>query len=143
MFRRPPRLGFISTTGARRPVESQLVLRVDPDVGVRQIMDALRADRGGAQQITLDMEFAQEGGEGPTPYEVLLQAAMQGNSVPFTRQDGIEETWRIMAPLIEAPPPVQQYAPGSWGPKEGDRVLAGIDRWHGPWVARRAPRVAR
>ena len=38
------------------------------------------------------MEFAQEGGEGPTPYEVLLKAAMDGDSTPFTRQDSIEET---------------------------------------------------
>ena len=42
------------------------------------------------------MEFEQEGGEGPTPYEVLLHAAMEGDSAPFTRQDSVEETWRIM-----------------------------------------------
>ena len=34
------------------------------------------------------MEFADEGGEGPTPYEVLLHAAMLGDSKRFTRQDG-------------------------------------------------------
>ncbi len=37
----------------------------------------------------------------------------------FTRQDGVEETWRIMQPLLDAPPPVQPYAPGSWGPECG------------------------
>ena len=51
------------------------------------------------------MEFAEEGGEGPTPYEVLLQAAMDGDSALFTRQDSVEETWRIMMPLLEHPPP--------------------------------------
>ena len=51
------------------------------------------------------MEFAEEGGEGATPYEVLLHAAMIGNSVRFTRQDGVEETWRIMQPLLDSPPP--------------------------------------
>jgi hypothetical protein len=35
-----------------------------------------------------------EGGEGPTPYEVL-HAAMMGQSVRFTRQDTVEEAWRI------------------------------------------------
>ena len=39
------------------------------------------------EQITLDMEFAEEGGEGATPYEVLLHAAMIGDSRRFTRQD--------------------------------------------------------
>jgi glucose-6-phosphate 1-dehydrogenase len=133
VFRRPPRLGFISPQG-RLPVESQLVIKLDPMTGIRLIVDAHRADRGGPQEITLDMEFAEEGGEGPTPYEVLLNAAMEGNSAPFTRQDSVEETWRIMHPLIEAPPSVHPYAPGSWGPKEAEQLLAGIGRWHGPWV---------
>ena len=80
------------------------------------------------------MEFDEEGGEGPTPYEVLLQAAMVGDSTRFTRQDGVEETWRIMQPLVDAPPPVHAYAPGSWGPEEADKLVAGHGRWHGPWV---------
>jgi glucose-6-phosphate 1-dehydrogenase len=133
VFRRPPRLGFISTLG-RPPAPSQLVVKLDPMTGIRLIVDAHRADRGGPTEIMLDMEFAEEGGEGPTPYEVLLQAAMEGNSALFTRQDSVEEQWRIMAPLIDHPPPVHPYAPGTWGPKEADQLLSGVDRWHGPWV---------
>ena len=67
----------------------------------------------------MDMEFADEGGEGATPYEVLLDAAMRGDSMRFTRQDGVEEQWRIMQPLLDAPPPVQPYAKGTWGPDGG------------------------
>jgi glucose-6-phosphate 1-dehydrogenase len=133
VFRRPPNLGFI-TPQHRLPVESQLVIKLDPTTGIRLVIDAHRADRGGPQEVTLDMEFSEEGGEGPTPYEVLLHAAMQGNSAPFTRQDSVEETWRIMAPLLDNPPPVHRYAPGTWGPKECDTLLSGIGRWHGPWV---------
>ena len=81
------------------------------------------------------MEFEEEGGEGPTPYEVLLHAAMVGNQTRFTRQDGVEETWRIMQPLLDAPPPVHAYAPGSWGPKEANDLVAGHGRWHEPWIA--------
>jgi glucose-6-phosphate 1-dehydrogenase len=134
VFRRPPRLGFMSAAG-RAPDGAQLVVKLDPMTGIRLELDAHRADKGGPHGITLDMEFAEEGGEGPTPYEVLLQAAMDGDSTPFTRQDSVEETWRVMMPLIEAPPPVHPYAPGSWGPKEGESLLAGIGRWHGPWIA--------
>jgi glucose-6-phosphate 1-dehydrogenase len=115
-------------------VESQLVIKLDPTTGVRLIVDAHRADLGGPQEITLDMEFAHEGGEGPTPYEVLLQAAMEGNRTLFTRQDSIEETWRILGPLIEKPAPVHGYAPGSWGPQEADHLVSGFGRWHGPWI---------
>jgi glucose-6-phosphate 1-dehydrogenase len=136
IFNRPPNLSFFATiTRARPPVASQLVVRLDPTTGLRWVIDAHRADRGGPQEITLDMEFAQEGGEGPTPYEVLLHAALEGNSAPFTRQDSVEETWRIMAPLIEHPPRPYHYAPDTWGPKEADKLLAGIDHWHGPWVS--------
>jgi glucose-6-phosphate 1-dehydrogenase len=135
VFRKPPRLGFISPMGQRDPIQSQLTVRLDPTTGVRLEVDAHRADKQGPQLIQLDMEFEQEGGEGPTPYEVLLQAAMDGDSTPFTRQDSIEETWRIMAPLLNQPPPVHPYAPGSWGPPEADRLLAGIGRWQEPWVS--------
>ena len=64
------------------------------------------------------MEFAQEGGEGATPYEVLLHAAMNGDSARFKRQDSVEETWRIMQPLLDAPPevaPVRERLLGTRG----------------------------
>ena len=66
------------------------------------------------------MEFAEEGGEGPTPYEVLLHAAMQRDSTRFTRQDNIEETWRIMQPLLDKPPKVHPLQARVLGP-EGRR----------------------
>jgi glucose-6-phosphate 1-dehydrogenase len=134
VFRRPPSLRFMSTS-PRPPADGQLVVKLDPTTGVRLEIDAHRADQAGPQAVTLDMEFAEQGGEAPTPYEVLLGAAMDGDSTPFTRQDGIEEAWRVMAPLLEAPPPVHPYAPGSWGPAEANDLVAGVGRWHDPWVA--------
>ena len=134
VFKRPPRLGFHTGVGAESE-PSQLVVKLDPSTGVRILVSAQRGDRARPEQISLDMEFAAEGGEAPTPYEVLLHAAMLGDSKRFTRQDSIEEAWRIMQPLLEVPPPVIPYAKGSWGPAEADRLLAGHGRWHSPWVA--------
>ena len=71
------------------------------------------------------MEFADEGGEGATPYEVLLLAAMIGDSTRFSRQDSVEETWRVMRPLLDTPPPVDIYEPGSLGPAAADALVAG------------------
>jgi glucose-6-phosphate 1-dehydrogenase len=133
VFKRPPKLGFFPPD--RRPEPDQLVLRLDPTTGVRLLLDARRADAPGPESITLDMEFAQEGGEGATPYEVLLHAAMVGQSTRFTRQDGVEETWRIMQPLLDQPPAVHSYAPGSWGPAAADDIVAGYGRWNTPWEA--------
>jgi glucose-6-phosphate 1-dehydrogenase len=143
VFKHPPRLGFMEH-GHRRPESDQLVIKLDPATGTRLILDAHRADRGGPQKITLDMEFAEEGGEAPTPYEVLLLDAMRGDSMRFTRQDSVEECWRIFEQLLpraesadraggDPPPPVHPYAPGSWGPGEAEHLVAGYGGWHGPW----------
>jgi glucose-6-phosphate 1-dehydrogenase len=131
VFKEPPRLGF-RLAQSDRPDPNQLVIKLDPSTGVRLLVDAQRAEARPPEQINLDMEFAEQGGEGPTPYEVLLHAAMIGNSTRFARQDGIEETWRVMQPLLDSPPPVHSYRPGSWGPTAGDNLAAGYAAWRAP-----------
>jgi glucose-6-phosphate 1-dehydrogenase len=131
IFQGLPRLGFGLS---RRPEPDQVVVKLDPATGIRLLLEAQRNESVDPEPISLDMEFAQEGGEGPTPYEVLLHAALVGDSKRFTRQDGIEECWRVMQPLLDNPPPVLPYAPGSWGPDAADKLIAGHGRWHGPWI---------
>ncbi len=133
IFKHPPRLGFAVLE--RRPEPNQLVIKLDPSTGVRMVLDARRAEDRRAAPILFDVEFAQMGGEGATPYEVLLEAAIAGYSVRFTRQDEVEETWRIMQPLLDAPPPVHAYAPGTWGPEAADALAADVGGWRAPWVA--------
>ncbi|HXM58714.1 MAG TPA: glucose-6-phosphate dehydrogenase [Candidatus Dormibacteraeota bacterium] len=134
IFRRPPRLGFVGHRG-RLSQPDQLVLKLDPTTGVRLRLDAHRADAPEPASIHLDMEFAEQGGEAPTPYEVLLLAAMRGDSSSFARQDSVEESWRVLQPLLERPPPVHPYAPGTWGPEAGAALAVGHGGWHGPWLA--------
>jgi glucose-6-phosphate 1-dehydrogenase len=133
VFKDPPRLGF-GLWGDRLAEPDQLVVRLDPYTGLRFVVDARRAGSMNPESITLDMEFAEEGGEGPTPYEVLLHAAMVGQATRFTRQDGVEETWRIMQPLLDKPPEVHPYNPGSWGPAAADGLVAECGGWQGPWT---------
>jgi glucose-6-phosphate 1-dehydrogenase len=133
VFKNPPRLGF-GLWGDRKPEPDQLVVKLDPSTGVRVSLVAGGAGAAQPESITLDMEFAEEGGEGPTPYEVLLHAAMVGQNVRFTRQDAVEECWRVMKPLLDAPPPVHTYQPGSWGPDAADELAAPYGGWRGPWV---------
>ena len=132
VFKQPPRLGFHLRDPTSDP--NQIVVRLDPATGVQVTLDAHRADTPRPAPITLDMTFAAEGGEGPTPYEVLLHAAMVGQTVRFTRQDGVEEAWRIMQPLLDSPPPVVPYVKGSWGPDAANALVAGHGRWHEPWT---------
>ena len=133
VFRHPPRLPFIPSA-RRRPEPSQVVFRIDPVTGIRIVLDAQRADTPGASEIDLDMEFAKEGGEGATPYEVLLHAALIGDASHFTRQDSVEQCWRVIQPLLDAPPKAIPYAQGSWGPSEAEKLVSGFGGWRGPWL---------
>ena len=133
VFNEPPRMGF-GLWGDRIAQSDQVVLRMDPSTGLRIILDARRAASMRPESITLDMTFSEEGGEGATPYEVLLHAAMVGQSIRFTRQEGVEETWRIMQPLLDAPPEVQSYSPGSWGPAAAKSLVADYGGWQEPWT---------
>jgi glucose-6-phosphate 1-dehydrogenase len=137
VFKHPPRLGFV-TARRRRPAPSQLVVRLDPSTGIRVILDALRGEERDAAEIHLDAQFAEEGIEGPTPYEVLLHAALVGDSTHFTRQDLVEESWRILQPLLDSPPDLHGYEQGSWGPDEAQKLASGYGGWRGPWPAQTA-----
>jgi glucose-6-phosphate 1-dehydrogenase len=133
VFHKPPRLGFHERF--RRPEPCQLAVKLDPSTGIRLLVEAQRAGVPQPEQINLDMEFADEGGEGAEPYEVLLHAAMNGDSARFTRQDSVEEAWRVLQPLLDDPSPVHPYEKGSWGPDAAEHLVAGHGCWHGPWIA--------
>ena len=135
VFKAPPNLNFgMSHDPSAQPMHDQLVIKLDPQTGARLILDARRADSNVPQAVTLDMEFADEGGEAPTPYEVLLHAALIGDPARFKTQDTVEESWRIMQPLLENLPPVHSYPAGSWGPAAADELVATTGGWHGPWL---------
>ena len=131
VFRQPPRLGFLGG-GRRAPAPNQLVITVDPQPGVRLVLDALRADAPGPREVDLDLDLLEQGGAPPQPYEVLLHAALSGDSTEFVRQDAVEETWRIAQPLLERPGAVEAYAPGSWGPAGAAALVADVGGWQGP-----------
>jgi glucose-6-phosphate 1-dehydrogenase len=137
VFKRPPSLHFISS-GSRKPEPSQIVVRIDPVTGIRFAVDVFRADKEGASELELDLDFERAGVKSPTAYEVLLHAALEGDSSHFTRQDNVEQSWRILEPLLDSPPLVHPYPAGSWGPEEAKAVATGFGGWRGPWVGEKS-----
>ena len=132
VFQRPPRLGF-HLARARRPSRSSSSSGSTrpPASGCSSRPSAARPRSPSRSAWT--WSSPRRAARAPTPYEVLLLAALHGDSTRFTRQDGVEEAWRVMQPLLDAPPPVHPYAQGSWGPPEADRLcVAGARPWHGP-----------
>ncbi len=65
------------------------------------------------------------------PYEELLGDAMAGNQTWFAREDYVEEAWRIVDPILDKPN-VSPYQPGTWGPKEADKLIAQHGGWWDP-----------
>ena len=111
----------------------QFVVRLDPTTGVRIVLSAHRADAPKPTPSSSTWSSRPRGG-GPDPYEVLLHAAMLGLSTRFTRQDSVEEEWRVMQPLIDAPRRSHSYRPGSWGPDAADSLVADHGGWRGLWT---------
>jgi glucose-6-phosphate 1-dehydrogenase len=131
VFRRPPRLRFVE----RQSDPNQMVLRIDPNPGLRTGLTSKGAqEHSSYRQVHLDMLFATELGQPLQPYERLLADAIAGDDHLFTREDSVEETWRIVQPLLDHPPPVHTYPQGSWGPEEADGLIRGFSTWHAPWL---------
>jgi glucose-6-phosphate 1-dehydrogenase len=94
----------------------------------------------------LSMQFAMHDtgmiGDVLEAYERLILDAMRGDRTLFTTAEGIERLWEVSAPLLESPPPVRFYAPGSWGPTAIHQLIA-PRAWRLPFErAWRAPNKA-
>jgi glucose-6-phosphate 1-dehydrogenase len=133
VFKRPPRLAF----SRAEPHSDELVLRIDPNPGADLVVQAKTPGAETTRSVDLSLIFAEELGTAPEPYERLLGDALCGDAALFTREDSVEETWRIVQPLLDAPPPVETYAQGSWGPAATEKLVAGYPRWREPWLGTR------
>jgi glucose-6-phosphate 1-dehydrogenase len=111
------------------PGYDDIVFRIGRDAGVTIALFAKTPGKEETREVTLDVSFIEELGGSPGPYERLLTDALRGDTSLFPRWDVIEETWRIVQPLLDDPPPVDKYRAGTWGPKR----VANLARRHGGW----------
>jgi len=131
VFKRPPRLGV----GPRsRPDPNQITIRIDPRPGARIRFIAKKAGKEAYEPADFSVLFERVPGEEPEPYERLLDDALRGEPALFTNEDQIEQTWRIVQPLIDDPPEVEPYEPGTWGPQSAESLCRGICEWYDPWL---------
>jgi glucose-6-phosphate 1-dehydrogenase len=131
VFRRPPRLGV----GPRsRPDPNQITIRIDPWPGARFRLFAKKTGKEAYEAADFSVLFAKQPDEEPEPYERLLDDAMHGKHGLFTRADEVEQTWRIVQPLIDEPGKVEPYEPGTWGPDAAKSLCRGICEWYEPWL---------
>jgi len=129
--------GFSFLPNCRPPEPNQIVLRIDPDPGMRLQSSAQVGNSW--QDVHLDSSFAEDLGEAVRPYERLLYAAFTGDRQLFAREDAIEETWRIVQPLLDKPSRIHHYDRGSWGPEAAVSLLHGRRSWQEPWLPKHTP----
>jgi glucose-6-phosphate 1-dehydrogenase len=66
------------------------------------------------------------------PYGRLLGDAMRGDAMLFVREDAVEAAWAIVEPILANATALHEYDPGSWGPREADRLAVDVGGWHNP-----------
>ncbi len=130
-LRCPPKRFFPGGSG-RGPEPNLVSFRLGHDEGVTL---CLQAKTPGAelatQTVPLDVDFDMALGKRSGAYERLLDDALAGDLQRFARQDGVEEAWRIVAPVLDLDERPTTYPRGSWGP-EAANDLVGEHRWHLP-----------
>ncbi len=135
VFKQPPPLG-VGSGGS--PAPNRMTIRIDPDPGARLRFFAKKAGEDDFEPADFEVLFDQDADDVPEPYERLLGDALVGRSELFIREVGIEETWRIVDPLLRQPPPVEPYEAGSWGPVSAASLVQGTCEWFDPWIPEQA-----
>jgi glucose-6-phosphate 1-dehydrogenase len=106
-------------------------MRISPDVTLALGVNAV-SPLDESQVLPIEMRAVHHPGAGEMDAcERVLGDALHGDPTLFAREDSVEEAWRIVYPVLAAPPPVHAYAPGSRGPAEAAAVAPPLG-WHDP-----------
>jgi len=129
-----PHLAF-QAEGSVGVQPNQLVLTVQPNEGVSLSLGAkIPGTRLRIRPVNMEFLYGTSFlSQSPEAYERLIMDAMRGDPTLFTRNDEVEEQWRIIDPILEAwetdETPLAEYPAGSHGPEEADTILAPGHRW--------------
>ena len=126
-YKSVPHSMFPETVGG--PIDpNTLVLRVQPDEG----MGLTYQTKMPGSKVCLNpvvMDYFYPPGMELDAYEWVLLDCMIGDHMLFTRQDGVEQMWSVLTPVIEqietelSPKDIPQYAAGSAGPADAMRLI--------------------
>ena len=137
-FKRVPHLPF-SYSASEQLEPNELVLRIQPNEGIALRFGAkVPAPRVQIRTVHMDFQYDTAFPVAPAEaYETLLLDAMRGDSTNFPRQDAVDDSWRIVEPIIESwsnqGGAAHPYPAGSWGPNAADDLLANDRRrWRRP-----------
>jgi glucose-6-phosphate 1-dehydrogenase len=126
-FREPPKSMFPPGSGVGEQGPDHLTFDL-ADAAKMSLSFYGKRPGPGMRLDKLSLQFAMHDtgyiGDVLEAYERLILDAMRGDHTLFTTAEGIERLWAVATPLLEAPPPVRSYAPGSWGPNAIHQLIA-------------------
>ena len=127
-FHQPPHDLF----GINDPaMTNALRFRIWPETRMTLTLAGKKPGAGRIPQLQ-ELSFAEEPGSDMRPYDRLIGAALDGNRLPFARQDAVEAAWKVVDPVLNDVVPAHTYQRGSWGPKQADTLLPDGHSWHDP-----------
>jgi glucose-6-phosphate 1-dehydrogenase len=108
-----------------------LAFHVSPDVSIAL---TVRVKAPGEAMVGDDAALIEhrQPGDQMAPYERLLGDALRGDRTLFGSEAGVEAAWRIVDPILGRCSAPRQYARGSWGPADADRIGADVGGWIEP-----------
>jgi glucose-6-phosphate 1-dehydrogenase len=126
---RPPPARVFGDLGPEQP--NYLRFRLGPETAIAL---GAHAKRPGPTMQGRDVELFvdQQQKDEADAYERLIGAALIGDTSLFARQDEVEAAWAVVDPVLGGESEPYGYVPGSWGPKEADKLIAGDCNWHNP-----------
>ncbi|MBS1179400.1 MAG: zwf [Proteobacteria bacterium] len=126
-FREPPKSMFPAGSGVGAQGPDHLTFDL-ADASKMSLSFYGKRPGPGMRLDKLSLQFAMHDtgllGEVLEAYERLILDAMRGDRTLFTTAEGIERLWQVSTQLLESPPPVRLYEPGSWGPKSIHQLIA-------------------
>ena len=130
-FKQPPMLLFNRQSGPCMEIQPNLItMRIQPDEGISLRFGAkVPSPDMSVCPVNMDFNYATAfGTSSANGYERLLLDAMLGDATLFAHRDGVEATWSLYTPVLEAwaaspPQNFPNYSSGSWGPKQAEDLL--------------------
>lgn len=128
---REPQRQLFENTGITRLPPHHLALRIQPDEGISMVFRAKEPGPGMAlDAVPMDFSYGSSfKTRSAEAYERLLHDAMAGDQTLFLREDAVERSWEILAPILDASGTVHPYAAGTWGPTAAAELIA-PRTWH-------------
>src|SRR5262249_34375484 len=129
-FKKVPH-AILPNAGSLSSEPNVLAIRIQPDEGISlKFFSKVPGPTMDILPVSMEFRYGTSfGAEPPEAYERLILDCMLGDGTLFTRGDEVEASWTWIDTLektwaeTRTPPKFPNYAAGTWGPEEAERLI--------------------